>query len=154
MADPEQVQAAHSESEESEGILDRLKKKYKKDQVLVSINQAADVTDLAMSKYAELKKNYNFISFEEADKSKKVTSGHFEAHQMPIFDFNQSMYEFRRDGYCSNPNTEVKGLVFSERNAELKGLQEGWNDKNENFVAEMFDKTSKAHRKEITKQYK
>ena len=39
------------------------------------IDQPADVTHLALEKYNELKKNYNFISFEEADKSKKVTSG-------------------------------------------------------------------------------
>lgn len=34
---------------------------------------------------------------------------------MPIFDFNQNMYQFRRDGYTSNPNSNIKGFVFSNK---------------------------------------
>ena len=77
-----------------------------------------------MEKYKELKNNYNFITFEEADKSKRVVSGQYETHQMPIFDFNQNMYQFRRDGYCANPNTDVKGFIFSDKNQELKDQAE------------------------------
>lgn len=32
---------------------------------------------------------------------------------MPIYDFNQNMYQFRREGYCPNPNPDVKGYVIS-----------------------------------------
>lgn len=34
---------------------------------------------------------------------------------MPIFDFNQNMYQFKRDGYCANPNADIKGYVFSSK---------------------------------------
>ena len=65
MSEAAQSQGAPSESEEeSVGVLDRLKKKYKKQQASVVIDQPADVTDLALEKYNELKKNYNFVSFE------------------------------------------------------------------------------------------
>ena len=77
---------------------------------------------------------------------------------MPIFDFNQNLYQFRRDGYCANPNTAVKGLLFSSKNEELKNKSEfeGVNiyEKNQEFLQEMFDKTSKKSKKQLTKKYK
>lgn len=88
--------------------------------VPVVLNQEADVTDLALQKYQELKKNYNFVSFDDVENKKKVVSGEYEKHSMPIFDFNQNLYQFRRDGYTVNPNAEIKGLVFSGKNEELK----------------------------------
>ena len=57
---------------------------------------------------------------------------------MPIFDFNQNLYQFRRDGFCANPNTAVKGLLFSSKNDELKNKAElegvSINENNEEFV--------------------
>lgn len=57
--------------------MDRLQKKYKTSTTLqANINTPTDITDLALTKYEELKKNYNFVSFEDADKNnkKKVVS--------------------------------------------------------------------------------
>ena len=34
------------------------------------------------------------------------------------------MYQFRRDGFCANPNTDIKGLVFSQKNRDLKDKAE------------------------------
>jgi hypothetical protein len=30
------------------------------------------------------------------------------------------MYKFRRNGYCANPNAEIKSFVFSSKNKELR----------------------------------
>ena len=57
--------------------MDRLQKKYKTSTTpQANINKPTDITDLALTKYEELKKNYNFVSFEDADKNnkKKVVS--------------------------------------------------------------------------------
>jgi len=51
---------------------------------------------LALAKYQDLKKDYNFISFEESVKKKTVSTGSFENYQMPVFDFNQNLYQFRK----------------------------------------------------------
>lgn len=34
---------------------------------------------------------------------------------MPIFDFNQNLYQFRREGYCPNPNADIKGYVITSK---------------------------------------
>jgi hypothetical protein len=34
---------------------------------------------------------------------------------MPIFDFNQNLYQFRSKGYCANPNFNIKGFVVSNK---------------------------------------
>lgn len=96
--------------------MDRINKKYKTESLAVNLNQPTDIADLAMRKYEDLKKNYNFVSFEETDKRKKITNGHYEKYQMPIFDFNQNLYQFRREGYCPNPNSEIKGYVINSKN--------------------------------------
>lgn len=62
----------------------------------VQINHNTDVTDLALAKYQDLKKDYNFVSFEESVKKKTVSTGSFETYQMPVFDFNQNLYQFRK----------------------------------------------------------
>lgn len=75
---------------------------------------------MALQKYQELKQNYNFVSFDDVNNTKKVTSGEYEKHAMPVFDFNQNLYQYRRDGYAANPNTNIKGYVFSSKLNELK----------------------------------
>lgn len=51
-----------------------MRKKYKKDTTIatVNLNPQTDITEMALQKYEEIKKTYNFVSFEEADKSKSV----------------------------------------------------------------------------------
>jgi len=72
-----------------------------------------DITSVALEKYAELKRNYNFVSFEEADKRKKHFVGYLEPHAINDFDFNKEYISFQRDGYSVNPNHAFKGLVFN-----------------------------------------
>lgn len=111
----------------SENEMQRLAKKLKSDVVQVNIDPQTDITLLAIERYDELKKNYNFVSFEEADKSKTYTTCKTEAFSLPINDFSQEMYSFRRNGYCADPDSTTKGLVFStklkdfKQKSELKG---------------------------------
>jgi hypothetical protein len=44
---------------------------------------------------------------------------------MPIFDFNANMYQFRKDGYCNNPNSAIKGYVYSNK---IKSQGDGESD--------------------------
>jgi hypothetical protein len=84
------------------------------------------VTDLALKRYEEIKNNYNFVSFEEANKAKSLLIGTYERCDIPTYDFNQEMYKFKKKGFCANPNVEVKGYVFNENklkaNNEIRSL--------------------------------
>lgn len=99
-------------------MLDRLAKKYKTESLTIDLNHNIDVTDVALQKYQDLKKDYNFISFEEANKKKSVATGSFEQYHMPIFDFNQNLYQFRKEGKCPNPNPDIKGYVYNSKGKE------------------------------------
>ena len=80
------------------------------------------MTDLALKKYEEIKNNYNFVSFEEANKSKSLLVGTYERCDIPTYDFNQEMYKFKKRGFCANPNVEVKGYLFNEN--KLKNISQ------------------------------
>lgn len=75
--------------------MDRFAEKYKLP-MNASINQDVNVSDVALTKYNEMKKNYTFITFEEGEKKKKITNGEVEKCSLPIFDFNQNMYKYWR----------------------------------------------------------
>jgi len=68
------------------------------------------------------------------------------------------MYRFRRDGYCADPDTETKGLVFSSKlkqfkeKSELEG--EVIDETNPEFLQQLYPKTTKQTKKELTKLYK
>jgi hypothetical protein len=36
------------------------------------------------------------------------------------------MYQFKRDGYCNNPNSSIKGLIYSNK---IKSAQDDGSDK-------------------------
>ena len=114
---------SEEDSQSSENVLEKIKKKYKKDQPNISIDENIDVRDVAIQKYKEMKNEYKFVSFEEANKKKKVASGEYEQYNMPMFDFNENLYQYRRDGFCSNPNSETKGLIFSNKNPQFQELE-------------------------------
>lgn len=46
---------SEEESQSSENVLEKIKKKYKKDQPNISIDENIDVRDIAINKYKEMK---------------------------------------------------------------------------------------------------
>jgi hypothetical protein len=103
-----------------------------------------------------LKKNYNFVSFEEADKKKKHHVGYLEPYAINNTDFNKEYISFQTDGYSANPNTNFKGLVFNpyaqpEFNNLTEKLGEQIGEDHPDFINAMFDKTSKKRKLESTK---
>ncbi len=95
--------------------MERLAKKIKRDSIQVNIDPQIDINALAIQKYGEMKNSYNFVSFEEADKAKVYTNCKTESHSLPIHDFNEELYKFRRNGYCADPDESAKGYVFSSK---------------------------------------
>ena len=47
----------------SENEMERITKKLKTDSIQVNINPQTDISELAVERYDEIKKNYNFVSF-------------------------------------------------------------------------------------------
>ena len=78
-----------SAQESSENEMERLAKKLKKDEVKVNIDPVIDITQLAVQKYETIKKNYHFVSFQEANKAKVYKNCKTETHSIPIHDFNE-----------------------------------------------------------------
>lgn len=58
------------ELSESEDINDRLKKKLKVDTTVVHIDPIVDITDMALTRYEDIKHQFNFVSFDESTKAK------------------------------------------------------------------------------------
>lgn len=44
-------------------MVERIRKKYNMPVLAVELNQPTDITELAVRRYEELKKNYSFVSF-------------------------------------------------------------------------------------------
>jgi hypothetical protein len=101
-----------------------LRKKLKRDEAPVNITPPTEITDLALARYDEIKNHYNFVSFEESDKAKQYLSGKVEAHSLPLYNFNEEMHNFRKLGYCSNPDSTTKGLLFSATYQHLRDKSE------------------------------
>lgn len=57
---------------------------------------------------------------------------------MPIFDFNQNMYQFRRDGFCADPNVAIKGFVFegARKGEDGQKLADAGEEQLQRFVQE------------------
>ena len=103
----------------SESLNTRIKKKVKTELLKVMITPNTDITELALNNYETLKKNYNFVSFDDVKNSKANIVGEYENYNIPIHDFNEEMYLFKKNGYCTNPNSEVKDYVFGEKQSKL-----------------------------------
>jgi hypothetical protein len=106
---------------------------------------------LALARYEEVKKEYNFVSFEESNKAKEYLSGKVEAYCLPINDFNEEMYSFRKNGFAANPDTTTKGLLFAPTYSHLKNLSEFEGEvitpNHKEFLTNVYDKTTAKHKK-------
>jgi hypothetical protein len=109
---------------ESEDYCERLRKKLKQDETEVNITPSTHITQLALNRYEQIKNQYNFVSFEESDKAKQYLSGKVEAHSLPLHNFNEEMHSFKRLGYCVNPDSTTKGLLFAPTYQHLKEKSE------------------------------
>lgn len=109
---------------ESEDYVERIRKRLKQDQTEVNITPPTEITELALTRYEQIKSQYNFVTFEESDKAKQYLSGKVEAHSLPIHNFNEEMHNFRRLGYCANPDSTTKGLLFAPTYQHLKNKSE------------------------------
>ena len=49
------IEMSEEDSQSSENVLEKIKKKYKKDQPNISIDENIDVRDVAIQKYKEMK---------------------------------------------------------------------------------------------------
>lgn len=74
---------------ESEDYCERLRKRLKQDEPQVNITPPTEITELALTRYDQIKSQYNFVSFEESDKAKQYLTGKVEAHSLPIHNFNE-----------------------------------------------------------------
>ena len=100
--------------------MDRWSKKLKTDNISVNINPNTDISALAIERYDQIKKNYNYVSFQDADKSKNLLTCKTEKHYIPIHQFNEEMYKFRKNGYCADPDLSAKGFVFGSKLKEFR----------------------------------
>lgn len=138
----------------SEDLTDRLNKKMKREAVGVQLAKPTDITLLAMARYESLKQQHHFVSFEEADKAKTYLSGKVESHSLPLHDFNEEMYRFRKLGHCANPDPTSKGLVFASHHKDLKEKSELEGEvihpNHQQFLEQLYEDTTTKRRKEIT----
>lgn len=136
-----------------------LQNKYKTKSIQVKAASDVDITSVALQRYEDLKKDYNFVSFEESDKRKKHFSGYLEPYAMSNYDFNKEYVSFHSEGYSNNPNQTFKGLVFNDKiHPELarmtESLGEQIGDDHPDFILKMHESTSKKRKLEKTKEIK
>lgn len=81
-----------------------------------------------------------------------------EAHSLPLHNFAEEMYSFRKLGYCANPDSTTKGLLFAPTYQHLKDKSELMGEvitpTHEDFLSNVYEKTTARNKKEITKLYK
>lgn len=68
------------------------------------------------------------------------------------------MYNYRKLGYCANPDSTTKGLVFSNTYQHLRNLSELAGEvihpNHEEFIANAYEKSTSTNKKQLTKQLK
>lgn len=147
------------QAQETANNLEQLKNRYKPKPLEIVPATEVDITSVALEKYNELKKNYNFVSFEQASKKKSIGVGYLEPHAMTDYDFNQEYISFQKNGFSANPNNDFKGYVFNkavlpdlQQKAEKFGEQIG--EDHPQFIQKMYEKTNKKAKLEKTKEIK
>lgn len=143
---------------ENEDYCERIRKKLKRDEAEVNITPDTSITALALARYDEIKNHYNFVSFEESDRAKQYLSGKVEAHSLPLHNFNEEMHNYRKLGYCANPDSTTKGLLFAPTYQHLKDKSELDGEvitpAHQDFLATAYEKSTAKSKKELTKLYK